>query len=62
MQLAMYLRRPVFEILSFPETELEYWSCYFSIQNNNDEPILSEEERRKKEIDDCVAGFEKLFG
>jgi hypothetical protein len=27
----------------FPATELEYWSCYFSIDDNQDKPAVKPE-------------------
>lgn len=30
----MYLKRPRFEVLAFPASELEAWSLYFSINDN----------------------------
>ena len=30
------LSRPVFEVMQFPATELEYWSLFFSIDDNQD--------------------------
>ncbi|CAL9968112.1 hypothetical protein VPHD63_0013 [Vibrio phage D63] len=62
MRIAMYLKRPVFEVHMFPNTELDYWSCYFSIEDNQDEPILTKEESRQSEIDKCVAQYAAVFG
>ena len=33
-------RRPVFEVLEWPSSELEYWSIFFSINDNKDKPII----------------------
>ncbi len=65
MHVAKYLKRPVFEVLQFPETELDYWSCYFSIENNQEqptEPTLTEEEQRERDIEKSMAGFAAIFG
>ena len=32
--------RPVFEVMSWPDSELEYWSAFFSIDDNNDKPTI----------------------
>lgn len=41
-QICQTLQRPVFEVMSWPETELTYWSCFFSIDINKDKPITPE--------------------
>jgi len=33
-------RRPVFEVMGWPASELEHWSIFFSIDDNNDSPII----------------------
>lgn len=38
-QICQTLRRPVFEVRQFPESELDYWACFFSIDANKDKPI-----------------------
>ena len=30
----------MFEVVEFPESELEYWSLFFSIDENDDKPIV----------------------
>jgi hypothetical protein len=35
-----HLSRPVFEVMSWPDSELEYWSAFFSIDDNNDKPTI----------------------
>jgi hypothetical protein len=32
--------RPVFEIEEWPESELEWWAAFFSIDANKDKPII----------------------
>lgn len=34
------LKKPVFEVMSYPARELEYWACFFSIDANKDKPIV----------------------
>lgn len=34
------LQRPVFEVMGWPASELEYWSLFFSIDDNKDRPII----------------------
>lgn len=38
--IAMRTGKPVFEIMEWPSTELEYWAAFFSIDENNDKPII----------------------
>lgn len=33
-------RKPVFEVESWPSSELEHWSIFFSINDNKDKPII----------------------
>lgn len=33
-------RRPVFEVMEWPSSELEHWSIFFSINDNKDKPII----------------------
>ncbi len=35
-----HLRRPVFEVMAWPKSELEHWSIFFSIDDNKDKPII----------------------
>lgn len=31
--------RPVFEVMSWPDSELEYWAAFFSIDDNGPDPV-----------------------
>lgn len=47
----MTQNRPRFEVMQWPAEELEHWSVYFSIKDNNNKPILNKIiEKRSKEI------------
>ncbi|MNJ08720.1 hypothetical protein D3C77_28440 [compost metagenome] len=39
-RICQFLRRPVFEVMGWPASELEYWSLFFSIDDNKDKPII----------------------
>jgi hypothetical protein len=38
-KICIELKRPVFEVMRWPATELEYWSLFFSI-GPKDKPIV----------------------
>ena len=40
-RICQYLKRPVFEVMRWPASELEYWSIFFSIDDNKDKPIIT---------------------
>ena len=37
-RICQYLKRPVFEVMGWPASELEHWSIFFSIDDNKDKP------------------------
>lgn len=39
-RICQFLKRPVFEVMGWPASELEYWSLFFSIDDNKDKPII----------------------
>jgi hypothetical protein len=39
-RICQFLRRPVFEVMGWPASELEYWSLFFSIDDNKDRPVI----------------------
>lgn len=39
-RICQFLKRPVFEVMGWPASELEYWSLFFSIDDNKDGPII----------------------
>lgn len=53
------LRRPLFEVKMFPESELEWWSVIFSIRDNKDTVKLEPDEIT---VEDSKAKFKKLWG
>lgn len=39
-RICQYLKRPVFEVMEWPASELEHWSIFFSIDDNKDKPTI----------------------
>lgn len=39
-RICQFLKRPVFEVMGWPASELEHWSLFFSIDDNKDKPII----------------------
>ena len=51
MRICMSQNRPRFEVMSWPASELEWWSIYFSIKDNGDKPNQHKlNEKRAKSI------------
>ena len=40
-RICQFLKRPVFEVMGWPASELEHWSIFFSIDDNKDKPIIT---------------------
>ncbi len=57
-RICQYLRRPVFEVMQYPASELEYWSLYFSIDDNQDKPIIKQE---SVSVEASKKAFRKLW-
>ena len=55
------LHRPVFEVLEFPASELEYWSVFFSIDDNKDKPIIEEKTPETISIAESKARFRETM-
>ena len=63
-RLADYLRKPVFEIMSYPESELLFWMAFFSIQDNDDKPIVKPRELVVQEtitVEDSIAAMREAL-
>lgn len=54
-------RRPVFEVMSWPASELEYWSIFFSIDDNKDKPTIPEKTRETITIEESKRGFREVM-
>jgi len=54
----MYLRKPVFEVMAYPEDELLHWQVFFSIDDNKDKPIITIPKQSTKE---SIAAFREAF-
>lgn len=53
--------RPVFEVMSWPSSELEYWSIFFSINDNKDKPIITKFTAETINIEDSKRQFRELM-
>ena len=50
------LHKPVFEVMSWPASELEYWECFFSIDANGDKPI-----QQPVSVAESIAAVKKIL-
>jgi hypothetical protein len=57
----MHLRRPVFEVMRWPASELEHWSVFFSI-TPKDKPIITKKTAEKISVIESKSQFKRLFG
>lgn len=60
-KICLTLRRPVFEVMSWPDSELEYWSVFFSI-TPKDKPIINKRDPKTVTIKESKAAFKAIFG
>jgi len=56
------LNRPVFEVMSWPSDELEYWSIFFSIDDNKDKPIIVQRKADEISVVESRNQFKQIFG
>ena len=56
------LNRPVFEVMAWPADELEYWSIFFSIDDNKDKPIVTVRKAEHVSVEESKSRFKNLFG
>lgn len=60
------LKRPVFEVMSWPTTELEYWSLFFHLEDNPPTKAEIEKQNRdnvkKQSTKEARSKFRSLFG
>lgn len=61
-RICMEQHRPVFEVMSWPSSELEYWSIFFSIQDNKDKPIITTKTADEISVYESKAKFKSIFG
>lgn len=54
------LKKPVFEVMKYPESELEWWAAFFSIDDNNDQPIIDRKCRRVT-VEQSIADLERVL-
>lgn len=53
--------RPVFEVMRWPASELDYWSVFYSIKPT-DKPIITKKAADKVSVTESKAHFKMLFG
>lgn len=57
----MELQKPVFEVMRWPESELEYWSLFLSIKPT-DKPIITKPKAEHISVKESKSKFKMLFG
>lgn len=60
-KICMHLRRPVFEVMRFPASELEYWALFFSI-GPKDKPIIKKRDPATITVAENKAALRRIFG
>ena len=55
------MNKPVFEIMEWPNSELEYQACFFSIDDNKDKPLLTYK-KKNVTVEQSVADLERVLG
>ena len=55
------MRKPVFEIMEWDISELEYQASFFSIDDNNDPSTLSYS-KKDVTVDESIAAMKRVFG
>jgi hypothetical protein len=54
-------RRPVFEVMSWPSSELEHWSIFFSINDNKDKPIIEKKTSDNISLRQSKSSFREMM-
>lgn len=54
-------RRPVFEVMEWPSSELEHWSIFFSINDNKDKPIFEKKTTETVTLNESKRGFREVM-
>lgn len=60
-RICQYLKRPVFEVMEWPVSELEHWSIFFSIDDNKDKPIFTVKTPETISLTESKAKFRELM-
>ena len=60
-RICQYLKRPVFEIMEWPPSELEHWAIFFSIDDNKDRPIIVVKTAETISIHESKRGFREVM-
>ena len=54
-------RRPVFEVLEWPRSELEHWSIFFSINDNKDKAIIEKKTAKNITLSQSKSSFREMM-
>ena len=60
-RICQYLKRPVFEVMGWPASELEHWSIFFSIDDNKDKPITTTKTPQTVSLVESKSRFRELM-
>lgn len=60
-RICQFLKRPVFEVMGWPASELEYWSLFFSIDDNKDKPIFTVKTPQTVSLVESKSRFRELM-
>lgn len=60
-RICMELNKPVFEVMRWPASEIEYWDLFLSIKPT-DKPIVKERTADDISVTESKATFKMLFG
>lgn len=52
----------MFEVMGWPASELEYWSIFFSIDDNKDKPIIVTKTPQTVSLVESKSRFRELMG
>jgi len=60
-RICQYLKRPVFEVMEWPRSELEHWAIFFSIDDKKDRPIIVVKTPETISIHESKRGFREVM-
>ena len=60
-RICQFLKRPVFEVMGWPASELEHWSLFFSIDDNKDKPIIVTKTPQTASLVESKSRFRELM-
>lgn len=58
-----HLKRPFFEVMSYPLVEIEMWALSFHLDDNGAEDLIVKEDKKEATVDESVDAAKKfLYG